>query len=436
MRDLYYTLILNQKGGNVKSKESEEKIPDSFLTFFPKRRALDNSMLFAFYLVDIRQGAGFASVFGITTPPVFVFSRFFRTYQPILCAVFLLVSGGGTVVFAQFDARNQQNRNIPEARLPQSAQSQSTNSAAVQREMQVALQKLPWSELTPAAQAKIRSIASNSPLFHRMPQQTVYSDPEIHQFLLRHPDMVIGFWEQLGATQLSLREVRENQYVLRETGGTVATVEVLYRTDSLCIAFAKGEYRGPLLAKAYQGDVLLVLRTHFKRDEMGEPIVVCDLDTFIQINSVGADMLVKLFFSQLSKIAESNFEFAISFVGQVSRAAARTPNAVKDTAEDITSVRQEVCADFCDVVDRVTMRYAKRNQPASLPTAQQRTQPVASQPRIGLQDFTMSTKPPTDWGLDHFFDGPKSDVPLPGELAVPRVIDSGGTPPRLPRSGW
>ena len=312
--------------------------------------------------------------------------------------------------------------------------------------MQAALQKLPWNDLTPAAQSKIRSVVSGSPLFHRMTQQTVYSDPEIHQFLLRHPDLVIGFWEQLGATQLSLREVRENNYVLRETGGTAAAVEVLYRTDSLCIVYAKGEYRGPLLAKAYQGDILLVLRTHYKRDEMGEPMIVCDLDTFIQINSLGADMLVKLFFAQLAKVADSNFEVTIAFVGQVSRAAARTPNTVKDAAEEITSVRQEVCADFCDVVDRVAMRFARRNQPAPLSTAQQRPQPVATQPRVRQQDFTLTSRPPPEWGMDHFFEAPKSDVPQPlyepvrfedrSELAVPRVIESGQTPPRLPRSQW
>jgi len=325
------------------------------------------------------------------------------------------------------------------------------------REMQAALQKLPWNELTPATQAKIRSVASGSSLFHRMPQQKVYADPEIYQFLIRHPNMVIGFWEQLGATQLSLREIREDQYVLRETGGTVAAVEVLYRTNDMCIVYAKGEYRGPLLAKSYQGDVILVLRTQYTRDELNEPMAICDLDVFIQINSLGADVLAKLFFASLAKIADSNFEVTVSFVSQVSRAASRTPDAVKETAEDITSVRQEVFADFCDVVDKVAMRFVRRSQPTPLATAQQRAQPNV--PRMHHQDFALSSRPPADWGMDHFFDSPQSNTsqfdpprfffsPQPfyepvryestGELSAPRQIESGryGTAPRLPRPEW
>ena len=355
--------------------------------------------------------------------------------------MFLVVGWGDSAIYAQSDARNQQNRNNRDLRPLQQANSE--NPAAMATEMQASLQKLPWNELPPAAQAKIRNVVSGSPLFHRMPQQKAYTDPEIYHFLLSHPDMVIGFWEQLGATQLSLREIKENHYILRESGGTAATVEILYQTDTLCIVYAKGEYRGPLLARAYQGDVILVMRTQHTRDAMNEPMIVCNLDTFIQINSLGADMLVKLFFTSLAKVAESNFAVTVSFVSQVSRASSRTPNNVKESAEEITSVRQEVCDDFCDVVDRVALRSARRNQSALPPTAQ-RTQPVTVQSKMSLQEFTFSSKPPADWEMDHFFDSsPPSFEPVlyerTSELTVPRVIESErpkATAPRLPRSEW
>jgi len=409
------------------------------------------------FLVDIRATKPVPSrLFRFPNPPNPVFCRFAQQFLPILCAVFL-TGWNGSIVCAQSDTKNQQNRNIRDARTS-SQSANSSNPAVVMREMQVAIQKLPWSELSPAAQAKIRGVVSGSPLFHRMPPQKVYADPEIHQFLLRHPDMVIGFWEQLGVTQLSLREIRENQYVLRETGGTTAAVEVLHRTNDLCIVYARGEYRGPLLAKAYQGNVVLVLRTQYTRDEMGEPMIVCDLDVFIQINNVGMDMLAKLFFASLSKVADSNFEITVSFVSQVSRAASRTPDSVKDTAEEITSVRQEVCAEFCDVVDMAAIRFARRNkQPMPLPVAQQRTQSAAVQPTVNHIAF--SSSPPTNWGMEHFFDSPqfdspkfdslRSSTPKPfyepvryesvGELTAPKQIEAkraSNAIPRLPRVDW
>ena len=332
-----------------------------------------------------------------------MFFRSVRQFSPVLCAVLLLTGWCSSVVYAQLDARTPQNRSR-EVRT-----TQPTNPAAVMmRETQTSLQKLPWNDLSPAAQTKIRNVVSGTPLFHRMPQQTVYADPEIYHFLLQHPDVVIGFWEQLGATQLSLREARGNQFVLRETAGTAATVEVLYHTQDICVAYAKGEYRGPLLAKSYQGDVLLVLRTQFTRDETNEPMVICDLDVFIQINSLGADVLAKLFFASLVKTADSNFEITVSFVSQLSKAAFRNPDALKSTAEDITSVRQEVCADFCDVVDRAAMRFIRRNRPTPLAAAQQRVRP---------------TYEPV-----HYESA--------GELSVPRTIEFGhseDTVPKLPK---
>ena len=434
-------------------------LQDNFSTsFLPvhanvwKIQGLSNFLADIPFLVDNRATKLVPSrLFRFPNPPISVFCHFCRQFLPILCAVFL-IGWYGSVGYAQSDTKNQQNRNIRDTRT---SQLNPSNPAMMMREMQASLQKLPWNELPPAAQAKIRGVVSGSPLFHRMPQQKVHVDPEIHQFLLRHPDVVIGFWEQLGATQLSLREVRENHYALRETGGTVAAVEVLHRTSEICIVYARGEYRGPLLAKAYQGNVVLVLRTQYTRDEMNEPMIVCDLDAFIQINNVGVDMLAKLFFASLAKVADSNFEITMSFISQVSRAASRTPDIVKDTAEEITSVRQEVYAEFCDVVDMVAMRFARRNQLTPLLTAQQRTQSIV-QSRANQQQkgFAISSSSLKDRGMEHFFDSPnvdspRYDTPQPlyepvryestGELTAPKQVEArraGSAVPRLPRAEW
>ena len=407
--------------------------------------------------------------------------RFIRQYLSIWCAVFLLVGMSNSGIYAQFDARSLHNRNARDAQ-----NSQSANSAAnMMREMQESRQNIPWNALSPSAQARVRSVVSGNPFFHRMPQQVFYADPEMYHFLLRHPDVVIGFWEHLGATQLSLREIRENQYILTETGGTTAFVEVLYRSYDLCIIYARGEYRGPLLARSYQGDAILVLRTQFARDEANEPVIIADLDTFVQVNSVGLDLLAKLFFTSLTKIADSNFEVTMGFVSQVSRAAARNGEDLKEAAEEISSLRQDVLEEFCAVVDRIAMRFARRNMPqprepqpgqpqpraVAQQTPQQTPQFVPPQPatpprgetarveppianhrdfaprdftshNFTPRDFTMTSRPPSDWGMDHFFNSsfpPYAPVRYDGsgELNAPRPLGSTFFEyviPRLPRN--
>ena len=361
--------------------------------------------------------------------------RKIRLFLSILCAIFLVYEED-LAVYAQLDTKGLQNRNIRDVRNTHGA----SPAATMMQEMRESLQQLPWNDLSATAQAKIKSVVSGTPLFHRMPQQTIYSDPEIYHFLLEHPDIIIGFWEQLGATQLSLLEIKENRYILKETSGTVATVEVLYRTNDICIAYARGEYRGPLLAKAYQGDVILVLRTQFTRDETNEPMVICDLDTFVKINSLGADVLAKLFFSSLTKVADNNFDVTISFVGQVFQAVARNTDTLKATAKEISSVREEVCTEFCEVVDRAAMRCTYRNRPAPLVFAQPQYRSLEVSKTEHL-DFTLSIKPPTDWELDHFFDTPLSPYTAvrhekTNELSVPKSLSPNAAEfviPRLPK---
>ena len=355
-------------------------------------------------------------------------------------------------MFAQSDPRAMPSRNtrdVPNNRSANQPANSPVAGAELVREMRTSLQNLPWHELQSDAQSKIRSVAANNPLFHRMQQQTVYSDHEVYRFLLRHPTVVIGFWEQLGSTQLSLQEVRANQYILRETSGTAAAVEVLYRTDELCIAHVRGEYRGPLLAKAYPGSAILVLRTQFMHDEMDEPMIVCDLDVFVQINNLGADMLAKLFFSSLTKVADNNFEVTVSFISQVSKAAAYNLAALKNTAEEITSIRPEVYDEFCDVLDRTAMRFARRNKPTSFAGEFRNVEFQDTAPRNELSSTESSTffsAPPEHWMQADLSKDRFVGTPLPpyrailsqseGDLVAPKPLLSNPARqiiPRLPK---
>jgi hypothetical protein len=358
----------------------------------------------------------------LSTPKIPVFFRLRSLFSPILCAAFLLSSWSGSVIYAQNDTTNPQNRNrsLREARNAQQA-----NSVAVMvQEMQASLKTLPWDELSTVTQQKIRSVTTGTPLFHRMPQQTIYADPEIYNFLLQHPDLVTGFWEHLGAAHLSLHEIKDNQYLFKETIGTTAVVEVLHQTNDLSITYAKGEYRGPLMAKVYQGDVILVLRTNYARDDMNEPMIVCNLDVFVQFNSAGVDVLAKLFFAAFAKVMDGNFEVATSFISQVSRAAAHNTAALKDTAEEIPSIRQSILVEFCEVVDRAAMRYSRRNQPVPLAIARQQT-PPASPSETKRQDVVLSVQPPTDY--TSFRDESTRELNVPKHLegsveyAVPKL---------------
>ncbi len=181
-----------------------------------------------------------------------------------------------------------------------------------------AIRRIPWNSLSKDARAKANNVIKNDTLFRCLPEQAVYCKPEVYQYLLLHPDIVVAFWEKMGVTQVSLHEIGPDKYRLKENAGTTAVVEVLYRTPTLTIAYAKGFYRGPLLARPIEGEALLVLKSRFMRDKDEEPLVAVHLNAFITIRNVGAEILAKLLFGVMGKIADANFEQTIGFVGSVS----------------------------------------------------------------------------------------------------------------------
>ncbi|MDR2757465.1 MAG: hypothetical protein LBC20_17360, partial [Planctomycetaceae bacterium] len=230
-----------------------------------------------------------------------------------------------------------------------------------EQEVQDSLKKNSWDSLAPQTKLKINHVVSEHSLFHRMPQQKIYADPEMFQFLSEHPDLVVGFWEKLGVTQISFQELDKDQYLMKETTGTSAIVEVVYRTKDLCVVYAKGLYKGPFLVRSYDGEVVLFFRSRMMRDANNEPIIICDLDVFVRIDHLGVDFLAKLFATTLGKIADSNFEQTIAFAGYVSESAGINAEAVKRTGYQVKNIREVVREDFSEVVDRVAMRIARRN---------------------------------------------------------------------------
>jgi hypothetical protein len=232
--------------------------------------------------------------------------------------------------------------------------------------------------------------------------------------------MVVGFWEVLGVTEFSLKAVKPEIYHLREEAGTTATVEVVYRTRDMCIAYAKGQYKGPILPRPYTGEVVLVLKSRFGRDDDQQPYVVCDLDSFIQIDNTGIDLIAKLFSASLMKIADENFAVTVQFVGQVSKAASQNAAFVKKTIFRVKQISPDVQNDFAETVERVEMRAARREhqmeydmiaaQQNAMTQQRELPKPKSILSRPLEKDFVKKT----DFDLVDIFD-------LPTQRSVPAV---------------
>ena len=340
----------------------------------------------------------------------------------------LLTSVFVAVFTLYVSAEERQTRRSEKTREPRSP------ATAIDDSLQDALRKIPWESLSQTAKAKIKPVITSHSIFRRLPQQAVYADSEMYQFLVEHPDIVVGFWEKLGVTQISLRELSEDRFLMKETGGTTAVAEVLHRTRDLCIIYAKGQYRGSILARPIDGETVLILRSRFLRDEDNDPYTVCQLDSFVRLENVGADLVAKLLSNVLGKIADSNFEQTIGFVGNVSDAAVSNTEKVKDLSSQMKGVRNDVRDDFSDVVDRVASRSSKRGRvfpeytEIPIPTGHETEPSPFTAYSVPVPIITRQAQPlPTNMNISEAVES-EDETPIP--MGGSTLVDDAVEPPK------
>lgn len=222
---------------------------------------------------------------------------------------------------------------------------------------------IPWSSLDERSKRLIREVIDNKTFLRHLPRQVGYCDPEMYDFMISHPDVVVELWELLGVTQISLKETGPNKYLLKEGTATSSQVEVLYKSESLCIVYGSGEYEatlGPLVRRKINGDVILILKSRYGWDKENRPIVQSDLDAYVRIHNPGAEMLAKILLPVVGKIADSNFEQTVGFVMNISDAAQEDFDPLLEFAQRMDNVRPEVAEEFALVAEATFDREVDR----------------------------------------------------------------------------
>ena len=237
---------------------------------------------------------------------------------------------------------------------------QATTSRAARQD---AIKSIPLDQLDTQSRAKVSSVLSNLSVFRRMPIRVIDCDPELYLFLLRHPDVVVNIWEVLKIGSLKVQQVEAGKFELTETAGTRCTVEFLYRSQDLHVAYAEGTYTGPLFARKVKGRCLLVLKTGYVRETDGRYYITTRLDTFLSVQPGGAELLTKTFHPLVGKTADLNFLQSMAFLGSLSRTAEVNSQGVQRLAARLDRVGPTSRQRLTELAAEIPGRYAATGQP-------------------------------------------------------------------------
>ncbi|MDO5565382.1 MAG: hypothetical protein Q4G59_01905 [Planctomycetia bacterium] len=212
--------------------------------------------------------------------------------------------------------------------------------------------KIPWQYFSAENQARIKGIISNHTLYRRLPISGGYCNPEILDFVLYHPETIVGLWETLGYTELTLQRVGNSSFLLQDKAGTVGNIDVLFQSDEMLVIWCNGSYRGPVKSGEIVGEMLIVLQVRYTEDVLRKPVAICRLDSFVRVKNVGIDLMGRIFGPALGKIADNNLEQTFVFVSSISKTAEEAPDALRDLVLRTSSLSPQTRENFLLIAQR------------------------------------------------------------------------------------
>lgn len=223
--------------------------------------------------------------------------------------------------------------------------------ATVSREAREdAIRGIPFQEMQPTVQQKLGRVLAKPTIYRRLPTRVIDCDPDMYLFLVRHPEVVVNIWDLMGVTNVKLQ--RTGEYTLRASdgAGTITDLELVYGSRDRHVIYAEGYYEGPLSGKRLTGRCVLLLRSSYEPGGDVQGVKVTNqLDVFLQLDNVGADLLAKTLQPLVGRTADHNFLESAGFVAQLAQAADSNPPGVQRLAERLTLVEPAVRNQFAGV---------------------------------------------------------------------------------------
>lgn len=212
---------------------------------------------------------------------------------------------------------------------------------------------LPLQRLTPQAKQRILSVAESPTLYRRLPTQAIRCDRDMFLFLTRNPEVMVGIWDLMGITNVQTERTGPYQMRATDGSGTHCDVDLIYGDPNLHIYIAEGYYDGKLVARPIRGKGVFVMRSTYATSQDGSTTVTGTLDCFVQIESLGADLVARTLSSVIGRSADNNFVETARFIAQVSQASEQNPPAMIDVAKRMPQVSPPTREQFEQLIRKV-----------------------------------------------------------------------------------
>jgi hypothetical protein len=231
-----------------------------------------------------------------------------------------------------------------------------------------ALRAIPWRQLAPEHRRAAQFVVKNASMYRRLPTRVIDCDPDMFNFLLQHPEVVIDVWRVMGISQVKLEKMPDGSYRGTDGVGTTGSVRFMFskcgqNAQNLAVVYAEGSYEGKPFIMPLKAQSVLVLRSQAVREASGRHHVTVTVDSFVRIDQVGVELFAKTVQPWISKTADRNFIETLSFVSNFSRTAEKNPQGMQRLATRLVGIDEPTRTALVAVCFRTAERYAQKTSP-------------------------------------------------------------------------
>ena len=235
---------------------------------------------------------------------------------------------------------------------------QATSSRAARND---AIRSIPMDRLDPQMRKKVADTIAGTSIYRRLPIQVTSCDPEMYLFLVRHPEVVVGIWEEMQISNVALARTGPDTFRATDNQGTLCHVKYCYSDHETQVIYAEGAYNGPLFKRPLRARCVLLLKSGYLQETDGRFHVTSRMDTFIEIDHAGVELLAKTLQVLVHRAADYNFVETASFLGTVSRTAEVNSRGMQRLAGKLTGVDPDVRGRFAELSHEVAEKAQDRD---------------------------------------------------------------------------
>ncbi|REK08978.1 MAG: hypothetical protein DWQ37_19125 [Planctomycetota bacterium] len=242
-----------------------------------------------------------------------------------------------------------------------------TSSRTARRD---ALSSVPLDKLDPQMRARVADTLKSASLYRRLPVETTKCDPDMYLFLVRNPEVIVNIWEVMNISNVSLERTGPDTFRASDNMGTLCEVKYCYGDAETHVIYAEGTYSGPMFKRPLRARCVLLLKSGYLQETDGTFHVTSRMDTFIEIDHAGVELLAKTLQMLIHHSADYNFVETAAFFATVSRTAEVNPRGMQRLSTKLNNVEPSVRDKFAELSVAIGERARSREAiqaSASLP---------------------------------------------------------------------